>query len=113
MRSVSNVPTQALQLMNSERTWELARYLAGRIVDNVGPDRGGRVEAVFQRVLTRPPSETETQDSLATLDTMEKHWLARVRKDRRETPSASTASWLALANLCHTILNSAEFAFID
>jgi hypothetical protein len=113
MRGVSNVPTQALQLMNSERTWELARFLAGRIVDDMGPDRGERVAAVFERVLTRPPSETEARDSRATLDTMEKHWLERVRKDRRETPSRSTASWLALANLCHTILNSAEFVFID
>jgi len=113
MRSVSTVATQALQLMNSERTWELARYLAGRIVDDVGQDRSQRVDAVFQRALTRPPSEVEMQDSLATLDAFEQHWLARVREERRETPSVATASWLALANLCHTILNSAEFAFID
>ena len=110
MRSVSNVATQALQLMNSERTWELARYLAGRIVDDVGRDQKRQVDAVFQRALTRAPSEIEMRDSLATLDTLEEHWLARVREDRRETPSGSTASWLALANLCHTILNSAEFS---
>ena len=113
MRSVSNVATQALQLMNSERTWELARYLAGRIVDDVGRDKNRQVDAAFQRALTRPPSGTEMRDSLDTLDTFEKNWLARVREDRRETPSGSTASWLALANLCHTILNSAEFSFID
>ena len=113
MRSVSNVATQALQLMNSERTWELARYLAGRIVDDVGRDHRQQVDAVFQRALTRPPSEMEMRDSLSTLGTLEESWLARVREDRRETPSGSTAGWLALANLCHTILNSAEFSFID
>ncbi len=113
MRNVSNVPTQALQLMNSERTWDLARYLAGRIVDDVGEDRNRQVDAVFERALTRSPTAAEMQDSLATLDTLEEHWLLRVREDRRETPSRSTASWLALANLCHTVLNSAEFVFID
>ena len=113
MRSVSNVATQALQLMNSERTWELARYLSGRIVDDVGRDQKRQVDAVFQRALTRAPSEMEMRDSLVTLDTLEDSWLGRVREDRRETPSGSTASWLALANLCHTILNSAEFSFID
>jgi hypothetical protein len=113
MRSVSNVPTQALQLMNSERTWELARYLAGRIVDDVGPDHSEWVDTVFRRALSRPPSELEMQDSLATLERFEKHWLERVRQERREAPSRSTASWLALASLCHTILNSGEFSFID
>jgi hypothetical protein len=113
MRNVSNVATQALQLMNSERTWDLARYLAGRIVDDVGEDRNRQVDAVFERALTRSPTAAEMQDSLATLATLEEHWLLRVREDRRETPSRSTASWLALANLCHTVLNSAEFIFID
>jgi hypothetical protein len=30
-----------------------------------------------------------------------------------EAPRAATASWMALANYCHAILNSAEFSFID
>lgn len=113
MRSISNVATQALQLMNSERTWDLARYLAGRVSDDAGMDRKRQVENLFWRVLTRPPTETEMQDSLETLERFETHWLEKVKADRRETPAQPTAAWLALANLGHTLMNSAEFAFID
>ena len=113
MRSVSNVATQALQLMNSDRSWDLSRYLAGRVIDSAGADRKLQVGTLFQRVLTRPPTESEMQDALAAIETFEKHWLQKVKADRRETPSASTAAWLAVANLGHTLLNSAEFAFID
>ena len=113
VRSQSNVPTQALQLMNSEWTWELSRYMAGRIIDEVGIDHEKHVRAVFLRALSRSPSETEMAESLAALDELRSHWPERLIRDRRETPIESTARWLALANLCHTFLNSAEFAFID
>jgi hypothetical protein len=35
----STVPTQSLQLWNSERVRESARYLAGRVIDEVGEGR--------------------------------------------------------------------------
>ena len=30
-----------------------------------------------------------------------------------EAPREASANWLALANYCHALLNSAEFSFID
>ena len=112
-RSVSNVSTQALQMMNSQRTWDLARYLAGRVIDEAGAAPEAQVEALFWRVLTRPPTEAEAREATAALERFETSWLEKVRADRRETPAQATASWLATANLAHTLLNSAEFAFID
>ena len=113
VRSQSNVPTQALHLMNSEWTWELARYMAGRVIDDVGSDHEKQVKAVFLRTLSRTPSEFEMAEPLAALEELRSHWPERLVSDRRETPIESTARWLALANLCHTFLKSAEFAFID
>ena len=113
VRNRSNVPTQALQLMNSEWMWELSRYMAGRIIDDTGSNREEQVKAVFLRTLSRPPTEFETRESLAALDELRSHWPQRLKSDRRDAPIESTARWLALANLCHTVLNSAEFAFID
>ena len=113
VRNQSNVPTQALQLMNSEWTWELSRFMAGRIIDTAGSDSEKQVREVFLRALSRPPSQSETSESLQALDELRSHWPARLMSDRRESPIEPTARWLALANLCHTVLNSAEFAFID
>ena len=113
VRSQSNVPTQALQLMNSEWMWELSRYMAGRIVDDTGSDREKQVQAVFMRSLSRAPTEFEMRESLASLDELRSHWPERLMRDRRDAPIESTAQWLALANLSHTVLNSAAFAFVD
>ncbi len=113
VRNQSNVPTQALHLMNSEWIWELSRYMAGRIIDVAGSDPEKQVREVFLRALSRTPSDFETSESLAALDELFSHWPERLMSDRREAPVEATARWLALANLCHTVLNSAEFAFID
>jgi hypothetical protein len=99
--------------MNSEWMWELSRYMAGRIIDDTGSDRDKQVKAVFLQTLSRPPTEFETRESLAALDELRSHWPQRLKSDRRDAPIESTARWLALANLCHTVLNSAQFAFID
>jgi len=112
-RSQSNVATQALQMMNSGQMWEHARYMAGRIVDDVGADWGNQVNQVYLRALSRPPTEVEKRESLGTLEELARHWPARLEKDHVETPKRATANWLALASLCHTVLNSASFMFID
>ncbi|MDE0123918.1 MAG: DUF1553 domain-containing protein [Bryobacterales bacterium] len=113
VRSQSNVPTQALHLMNGEWTWKLSRYMAGRIIDAAGGGEDRQVSAVFLRALSRPPTEYELSESLAALSEFRSHWPERLKANRSESPVEGTARWLALANLCHTILNSAEFAFID
>jgi Protein of unknown function (DUF1553)/Protein of unknown function (DUF1549) len=112
-RSQSNVATQALQMMNSGQMWELVRYMAGRVMDEVGDNREKQVNQVYLRALSRPPTEFEMRESLATLEELTRHWPPRLERDRAETPKQATANWLALAGLCHTILNSADFMFID
>jgi hypothetical protein len=53
------------------------------------------------------------RESLTTLEELVRDWPPRLERDRVETPRQVTANWLALAGLCHTILNSADFMFID
>jgi hypothetical protein len=113
MRRQSNVPTQALQMMNSDQIWEFARYMAGRIIDEAGPDRGRQVEQVFLRALSRPPTASETRESLAALEQLVGKWPERLKQDKQDAPIEPTANWLSLAGLCHTVINSAEFLFID
>lgn len=112
-RSRSNVATQALQMMNSEQIWKLATYMAGRVIDEAGDDRERQVEHVFLRALSRPPTETERQESLTALDKLAEQWPARLKKDHTASPVQTTSRWMALAGLCHTVLNSASFIFVD
>lgn len=112
-RRESIVATQALHMMNGSVIWEHSRYMAGRVIDEVGPDREKQVKQVYLRALSRPPTSSETEQGVSALEEFKAHWPARLESDRIDTPKGWTSRWLALAGLCHTILNSAEFSFID
>ena len=112
-RQHSTVATQALELMNSEASWSHAKHMAGRVVDIAGGDPRKQVEEVYWRALSRPPTEAEMADAVETMQLMAPQWSTRLEKEYSATPTAWTASWLSLANLCHAVLNSAAFSYID
>ena len=53
------------------------------------------------------------KDSLAALDEFTEIWPKRLNKDRDPQPVRWKSRWLALATFCHSVLNSAEFSFVD
>ncbi len=112
-RRRSNVATQALHMMNGSMTWDLAKYMAGRVIDEQESDRKKQIEMVYLRAFSRTPNENELATGLAALDQFGKQWPERLKADNEDAPRAGEANWLALANYCHAILNSAEFSFID
>lgn len=63
-RDVSNTALQALTLLNDEMFLEAARALAKLLAETHQDDRS-RIETAFVRMLTRPPSESETTRLLA------------------------------------------------
>ena len=112
-RRRSNVATQALHMMNGSMAWELSKYMAGRVIDDADGDKARQVELVYLRALSRKPTETEVKLGMEAIATFRETWPARLSLDNGAEPRAATAGWLALANYCHAILNSAEFSFID
>ena len=112
-RRRSNVATQALHMMNGSLTWELARFMAGRVIDEAGDDRSKQIEAVYLRALARSPSAEEVSLGRASIEQFVREWPERLASDNGDAPHAASAQWLGLANYCHAILNSAEFSFID
>lgn len=112
-RRRSNVATQALHMMNGSMSWDLARYMAGHVIDEVGPDSARQVEAVYQRAYARRPTPAESDVGVTAIAEFMKQWPARLAADNSDAPRAANAQWLGLANYCHAILNSAEFSFID
>ena len=112
-RRRSNVATQALHMMNGSMTWDLAKFMAGRVIDEAEGDRAKQVERVYLRAYSRKPSEAELKTGLDAIAAFRKEWPARLNTDNSEAPRIWQGEWLALANYCHAILNSAEFSFID
>lgn len=112
-RRRSNVATQALHMMNGSMTWDLAKYMAGRVIDESEGDRAKQVERIYLRAYARKPSPDELRVGLDALAEFRKQWPARLQTDASEAPRTWQAEWLALANYCHAVLNSAEFSFID
>ncbi len=112
-RGLSVVSSQALHMMNSDLTRENARYMAGRIIDAVGDDLAKQIERAYLLAVARRPSAEETRAALAALERMNAEWEKPLEKDRPAEPVRSRAKWLALATVCHTLMNSAEFLYID
>ncbi len=112
-RRRSNVATQALHMMNGSMSWELARFMAGRVIDEGGTDRTRQIESVYLRAYNRKPSAQELRTGIEAIEEFRKQWPARLTTDNSAAPRAASAEWLAVANYCHAIMNSAEFSFID
>jgi hypothetical protein len=91
-RNVSNVPAQALTLLNDPFVIEQARLWADRLLSD--PSRGdeARLRDAYLTAFGRPPTEAESADARGFLSG---------REPRQ-----------AWAELCHVLFNTKEFIFI-
>ena len=112
-RTHSTVSSQALQLMNSKEIRSHSRYMAGRIIDEVGTNPEKMVERVYITTLGRWPTEKEKINAVDTVIKMTEEWNQSVKTKFTLEPSKMKSTWLSLATFCHTMLNSAEFLHID
>jgi hypothetical protein len=102
-RKQSTVAPQALHLLNNATIDQLMLSFADRVVREAGTDLAGQIENCYELALTRPPTADEKQ--LAT-ETLEQLRVSRIEN----TPDPERR---ALADLCHVLINSAEFIYID
>ncbi len=112
-RRQSTVSTQALQMMNGSVVWEHAKYMAGRIIDETGEDPAEQIGQAFVRAYARPPAIGEARTALESYREMASKWPARIEKENPGMPRNYMTKWMALTTICHTLLNSAEFAYVD
>ncbi len=112
-RPKSTVPTQALQLMNGVETLDHARYLAGRLIDAEGTALPRLVEMAYRRVYARPATSEEVAASITAIKGFKEQWRTQLAAKRESAPIGATAEWMALGDLIHVMLNSAEFSYVD
>jgi hypothetical protein len=93
-RNVSNVPAQALTLMNDPLIAEQARLWAQRILASPTQTARERLDMLYTIAFCRPATQQEAVASLAFLDGQER----------------DAQAW---ADLCHVLINMKEFIFVD
>ncbi len=104
-RAESLVAPQALHLMNDTGVRDLAGRFADRVLREAGDDPAQHVRRTYWIALTRPPSTDEQAACLQTLSSLTEEWTKHL--------PAPEAKRKALATVCHTIMNSAMFLYID
>ena len=101
-RAVTNVPAQALLLMNSPQVMDAAEQTASRVLEDQLQSDNEIIEAVYRRVLSREPSEEEVSRTVAYLESARK--TKTTDKDKRRHA--------ALAELIHVLFASSEFRIV-
>ena len=109
-RSESLVAPQALHLMNDTDVRELAGQFADRVLREAGTDPTQQVQRVFAIALSRPPNGDEQDACLQTLAILTDEWS---KPSSAGAVSKTEAARRALATVCHTLMNSASFLYVD
>ncbi|HEX3446758.1 MAG TPA: PSD1 and planctomycete cytochrome C domain-containing protein, partial [Isosphaeraceae bacterium] len=105
-RNVSNVPAQALTLMNDPLVVGQARLWAERIVAGPSQSAPVRLDNLYEIAFSRPPTLDEARACLEFLDRQMQAGHAGQGYDTQRQALAWTA-------LCHVLVNMKEFIFID
>jgi len=115
-RSRSNIPQQALALLNDPSYVEASRAFAERIIREGGADRQGRIAFAFEVALSRRPTADEVRLLSALHETHEAEFRADEKSAREflsvgqkpaptDIPAADLAAWTSVAR---AILNLHE-----
>ncbi|MEZ5386245.1 MAG: PSD1 and planctomycete cytochrome C domain-containing protein [Prosthecobacter sp.] len=92
-RDVTNVPSQALIMLNDPFVNAMAKHWAGELLKRMSTTSADRIGQMFERVFSRPPREDEMR-----------RWLAASQDFGGDTPDA----WERLA---HAFFNTKEFIY--
>ncbi len=103
-RNTTTVAPQALSLLNGPMATDLARAFATRVAEEAGPERQQRIARAYWLALARAP-ETDEQAHCAEL--LGRH-VEIHRSAGHQIPEQA-----ALVDLCRTLMNLNEFAYID
>jgi hypothetical protein len=104
-RTVSNVPAQALILLNDPFVVEQAKVWATRVLAEPGLSPRRRVERMYETAFARPPTEQEADEAIAFL-----HAQGEALGLGTDERVKDIRSW---SDLAHVLFNVKEFIFVN
>jgi hypothetical protein len=111
-RDVTTVAPQALALLNNDFVHAQSAALAQRVAEDAGPGDDERIDAAWKLALGRTPLETERAAARRHLVAQAERWAIANEESTGDTPRPDPRQ-LALESLCHVLLNTNEFLYVD
>jgi mono/diheme cytochrome c family protein len=105
-RNSSAVVLQSLALLNDGFMLDQADFFAQRVAKEAGADVNRRIDFAFRVALGRYPSEKERSWSVESLNQFKDRF-------RGAQTAPEEANQKAVAALCHTLMNTNEFLYIE
>jgi len=118
-RDTTITAPQALELMNNELVLEWARSFAGRVLNDGGLTPEAQVDRAWKLAYMRMPSAEERKSALEFVDRQAGILAERLGKNEKvplpgDVPKGiEPARAAALVDLCHMLLNSNEFVYVN
>ena len=104
-RTISNVPAQALILMNDPLVIDQAKRWADRLLADSSQTPEQRIDALYLTGLARKATDVEKLEAMAFLNAY--------LEQSSQAPDAAELTREAWANLCHVMFNVKEFIFVE
>ena len=105
-RDVTTVAPQALAMMNNQFVHQQSESLADRVIAACDDDAESQVTHAWRYALGRRPGAEEIQLALEHLRAQREHF-ADIQQENDQIER------LPIASLCHVLLNSNEFLYVD
>ena len=118
-RNTTITAPQALELLNNKLVLDWARSLAGRVLNDGGLTPEAQVDRAYRLAFTRTPTEAERKTALDFLSRQSTILAERMAADDT-TPvpdnipaGVEKVRAAAFVDLCHALLNSNEFVYVN
>jgi hypothetical protein len=118
-RNTTITAPQALELLNNDLVLDWARSFAGRVLNDSGLSPEAQIDRAYKLAYARTPSQDERKMALAFLDRHMPILAERIAKNEKvplpeELPQGVDAvRAAAMVDLCHMLLNSNEFVYVN
>lgn len=111
-RSTTTISPQALALFNGEFSISESKKIADRVTQDVGSDPTKQISQAYQLTLIRKPTQRQTILALKFMENQVQLHL-QDKKVPADPVSTKAADEDALADLCHVLINTNEFLYLD
>ena len=97
-RNHTVTPAQSLELMNSSEILDWARAFARRVMNDPGSSEEAQIDRAWKLAYSRAPNQEERETA---------------RKFLEKQTALAGGREAAFADLCHMLLNSNEFVYVN